>query len=969
MSMHIIPKEIYNDDHILSNIINQLDQHSKTVIARCSRRMNEFAIKSLYRKIYINDTPIVKSNLINIEASWSFLGNNKGYGQGELVYNLKIFIRTISGYYCDCGNQDRSEIESFQHKRHLDIAQSIKWIRFNWDANQMLQLDILKSALEGESLQRIENMVSPLHYYLLYQYMNICSFASLEQAPALASVPAEDYITCLRQDVDEHAGTELDKRTLGFFELAKNNKLLNETLLSFKMFLEYIYNSKDLPFKIETVSTFLDPALIFAKPCTFTDASFNEVHFQGLLYSKCDANIFLKAKLTGYNEYKKTDSIRILPKLKIRDLKIHWRDNEFPINIPQYMQMSDEGKLPKLSDIFFNETLETVTIISWDSVVAKRNKTVLFELLDFESITDLSLISLNYEPDLISNFFDKKKNKFVNNLKKLKLDFKDNNSLKNIPMHDLITIIDSCPNLNFLDIRSEYDYPNKRTIIDHFANMDDYNFQAFEDMRVCNCTRCKKFLQDDLMKKNLLHLREKPEGLDKLNIFNYISVTMLLPYSKSVGVYPSVLTNQISSVDLCIKNSLLRMDSSHGFDVCSSIENIKFVPNENLVYDDPEKNIKCTDTQMVEVLYMKLQLMKRLYLEFYEGFEQGYGYDIKDELINLSFIDCANNTGMSLEHIKKSFITPEYIHKSIHYYYHYQEDFIQRNILSKLKNLKHLVFNECSYYIANDSEDSTKKILKPLFFDEGYYETEDMEKYEKLIRESPLIKNKEFNIEELAVFFRFQMFHNIITDSSTGDSLKNAVLESILVLESLFEKEFAYLDNKYRYNDTPLATICYEDEKNNLGSFLRQHENYKPADNYFNTLNVSDYQVYNSEGGLVSMILKKNITGLNTESKTVPQLKAALKKRAYVFSVPFDFYEYINYPDLDALKAKVNRLKYSLCYTPFTSVSYNKKTLFYNVESRNLDQWGRHNENINKYENYFTWEDEYPHRKQETTDI
>jgi len=67
--------------------------------------------------------------------------------------------------------------------------------------------------------------------------------------------------------------------------------------------------------------------------------------------------------------------------LKIKDLKIHWRDNEFPINIPQYVQMSDEGKLPKLSDMFFNQTLETVTIISWDANVAKRNKTVLFELL------------------------------------------------------------------------------------------------------------------------------------------------------------------------------------------------------------------------------------------------------------------------------------------------------------------------------------------------------------------------------------------------------------------------------------------------------------------------------------------------------------------------------------------------------------------------------------------------------------
>ncbi|KAF0275730.1 hypothetical protein D499_0AG00210 [Hanseniaspora uvarum DSM 2768] len=964
--MHIdeIPPEIYNDDHILFNIINHLDQHSKTVVALCSRRMNEFAVKALYRKIYINDTPIVKSNVINIEASWSFLGNNKGYGQGELIYNLKSFIDTISDSYPKVEYDEKSLIKTYRNQRYRNILQSIKWIRFNWDANQRLQLDILKWAIQGGNLQRIENMVSPLHYYLMYQYLDKCTFTSLEQAPALASVPAEDYMTCLRQDVDEHAGTELDGRAIGFFQLAKGNKLLNETLLGFKMFLEYIYNSKDLPFKIETLSTFLDPALIFAKPCTYTDAASNTINFQGLLYSKCDSNVFLKVKLNVYNQYQKTDEIRILPKLKIKDLKIHWRDNEFPINIPQYVQMSDEGKLPKLSDMFFNQTLETVTIISWDANVAKRNKTVLFELLDFENINDLSLISLNYEPDLISRFFDKTKNKFVKNLKKLKLDFKDSNSLKNIPLQDLNTIIDSCPNLTFLDIRSEYDYPNKRTIIDLFDNIDDYTYQAFEDMRVCDCTRCKKYLQDDLLKKNMLNLREKPEGLDKLNIFNYISVTMLLPYSKSVGVYPSVLTNQISSVDMCIKNSLIRMDSSHGFDVSRSIDNIKFVPNEYLVYDDPEKDPKCIDPQMVEVLYMKLQLMKRLYLEFYEGFEQGYGYDLKDELINLSFVDCANNTGMSLDHIKKSFISPEYVHKSLHYYYHYQEDFIKRNILSRLKNLKHLVFNECSYYVTIDPMDPEKKVIKPLFYNEGYEETEDLGKYEREIQESPLVKDKNFSIDELAVFFRFQIFHNIITDTSTGDSLKNAALESILVLEMIFAKEFEYLDKKYRNKDIPLATICYEDEKNNLGSFLKEHKNYKPAEKYFDKLTFSDYEMNNREGGFVSMILKKNITGLKDDEKSISEVIANLKKRAYVFSLPFDFYEYINYPDLNALKAKVNRLKYSLRYAPFTSIGYNKKTFFYNGESRNLDDWGRHNENIDKYQDYFTWEDEYPRQRQ-----
>lgn len=102
---------------------------------------------------------------------------------------------------------------------------------------------------------------------------------------------------------------------------------------------------------------------------------------------------------------------------------------------------------------------------------------------------------------------------------------------------------------------------------------------------------------------------------------------------------------------------------------------------------------------------------------------------------------------------------------------------------------------------------------------------------------------------------------------------------------------------------------------------------------------------------------------MNDIGDAATDLAAKLKKRAYVYPLPFDFYESIDYPDLDALRAKVNRLKYSLRYTPFTSVGYNKKTFFYNAESRNLDEWGRHNEQIDKYQDYFTWEDEYPHHR------
>ncbi len=38
--------------------------------------------------------------------------------------------------------------KTYRNQRYRNIFQSIKWIRFNWDANQRLQLDILKWAIQ-----------------------------------------------------------------------------------------------------------------------------------------------------------------------------------------------------------------------------------------------------------------------------------------------------------------------------------------------------------------------------------------------------------------------------------------------------------------------------------------------------------------------------------------------------------------------------------------------------------------------------------------------------------------------------------------------------------------------------------------------------------------------------------------------------------------------------------------------------
>lgn len=941
--MSKLPSDIYNDDYVLLNIINQLDQKTKVTVSHCNRRLNHLANKSLYRKIYINDTPIVKSNIINIEASWSFLGNNNGYGQGEIVSNINKFILSIT-------KKDFEEKDIHLHTRYLNIINSIEWIRFNWDANQILQLEILNLALKGNNLKRIENMVSPLQYQILYANRNNFLNKSLEQAPPLSAISYTEYMNFNHESFDEYRGSEI--QALGFdprFGTELYSSLLNETLLSFKMYLNYIYRNDDLPLLIDTISTFIDPALVFSKPIRNNKINVQGQHVQGLIYSNCIKNVFAN------DDDPEVDLQRDLPKLKIKDLKLHWRDDQFPINQPQYVKLSEEGKLPKLKDIFYNDALETVTIISWDPQLGKRNETVLFELLDFTDIKDLSLISLEYKPGLIAKFFDKTKNKFLLSLNKLKLDFQSESGLKNIPFEDLNTILQNCPNLTFLDIRSEYDYEDKKILIKPFTDNKDYNFSGFKSISKCECKRCTHFLQNDLIKKNMLNINNKPECLYKLNIFDYLSAMTMLPYSKSVAVYPSVLTNQSSSLDLCVKNALLKMDSSYAFDIARHIDNIKFITNEwiSLLPQD-QKNEQEDD--VIITLYLKLQLMKRLYLEFFEDFSQGYGYDIKDELINISFLDCSNNTGMDLPHIKNSFITPEFIFKAIHYYYHYQREFIHRVILKALPNLKYLVFNECSFYVSYSGE--TNKVLKPLFYEEGYYETEDLEKYNKEIKESELIKNQSFNIDELAVFFRFQMFQTLLFDGSMKNSMKNTALEAILAVEKVFEEQFSGLEEKYKNSEIPLGSIQVLDADNNVGSFLKDQAMYK--DNLKSFISSTNEDMLgNMPVVRIGTVVKQNITGIRESESELEEIKGQFKKRAYIYNLPFNFYDHINHKDLEIIKSRVNRLIHTFTYYPYCILYKNGSELLHSSDGRKLDSWGRDNEQPQKYDHFFKWEDEY----------
>ncbi|AGO12795.1 AaceriACR240Wp [[Ashbya] aceris (nom. inval.)] len=219
-------------------------------------------------------------------------------------------------------------------------------------------------------------------------------------------------------------------------------------------------------------------------------------------------------------------------KLQIRDLKLHWRREFYPVG---EFQLRRNSPLQKLSEIFDARALKVLTIISWNESLSKRELEMLQEFEEFTNIEDLSLISVAQDTLVLMSLF----NKLVN-LKRLKMDFLENYVPQATKPEIFLSILISCKKLQFLDIRFEgLDSP--------IISMEHEKYQV---LRNCPCAKCEK-THDEVINKKIFHFPDdkKFKDMDEFmakDIFAMMRYQSLLPYSKACDSYPSVRTQPMN---------------------------------------------------------------------------------------------------------------------------------------------------------------------------------------------------------------------------------------------------------------------------------------------------------------------------------------------------------------------------------------------------------------------------------------
>ncbi|KAK5782250.1 SCF ubiquitin ligase complex subunit DAS1 PWA37_005245 [Arxiozyma heterogenica] len=198
----LFPIESLPDD-ILFEIISHLPQKDRLKCLQVNRRWYHISIKLLYRRIYLNDSNVVRSDFIHIAINWTLIYIPSFLNEDESrdIANIKLnkLITTL--------------------ENNSEILNSIEWIRINWDLDPNLQKHILKILCsKGKSLRRLENVTDPSCNDIIangyYSSKNLVSFdmAPPNSLPEL-TIP-DDYIPNLIKYLNQRISTNLSYMTL-----------------------------------------------------------------------------------------------------------------------------------------------------------------------------------------------------------------------------------------------------------------------------------------------------------------------------------------------------------------------------------------------------------------------------------------------------------------------------------------------------------------------------------------------------------------------------------------------------------------------------------------------------------------------------------------------------------------------------------------------------------------------------------
>ncbi|EJS43227.1 YJL149W [Saccharomyces arboricola H-6] len=190
-------------DELIQEVFSHLPQPDRLQLCLIDKRFNKIATKLLYRRIYLNDSNVVKSDFMHLAINWTLLNLPSSLKEDE--------SRNIANYKLE------KLIETLQNNIH--ITQAIQWIRINWDLDSVLQRSILNILCnQGKSLQRLENVTDPTCNDIIsngcFSKSNVSSFdmAPPNSLPEMA-VP-ENYIPNLTKYLSQRISSRLSHMTL-----------------------------------------------------------------------------------------------------------------------------------------------------------------------------------------------------------------------------------------------------------------------------------------------------------------------------------------------------------------------------------------------------------------------------------------------------------------------------------------------------------------------------------------------------------------------------------------------------------------------------------------------------------------------------------------------------------------------------------------------------------------------------------
>lgn len=190
-------------DELMQEVFSHLPQPDRLQLCLVNKRLNKIATKLLYRRIYLNDSNVVKSDFMHLAINWTLLNLPSSLKEEE--------SRDIANYKL------KKLIETLQNNIH--ITEVIQWIRINWDLDSTLQRSILSILCnQGKSLQRLENVTDPACNDIIsnghFSRSNVSSFDMAPPNSLPEMVVPENYIPNLTKYLSQRISSRLSHMTL-----------------------------------------------------------------------------------------------------------------------------------------------------------------------------------------------------------------------------------------------------------------------------------------------------------------------------------------------------------------------------------------------------------------------------------------------------------------------------------------------------------------------------------------------------------------------------------------------------------------------------------------------------------------------------------------------------------------------------------------------------------------------------------